>query len=144
KHAGKKDPRDVADRIFLANRMLFFAISDTIGISLANEVRETMNTLLQPYHRLRSSIKYKWILLLLVITLTPLIILGLASYSISKNAIDKKVAESSEQLTRQTAENIDIRLSSYKDMLMQIISNPDIIQLLKTADQAAADQTLVE
>lgn len=103
-----------------------------------------MNTVLRPLNRIQSSIKYKWIILLLIITLTPLIILGMASYAISKNAIDKKVAESSEQLIRQTAENIDIRLASYKDMLMQIISNPDIIQLLKVANHSAEDQRLVE
>lgn len=91
------------------------------------------NSLLRPFKHIQSSIKYKWILLLLIITLIPLVILGIASYAITKNAIDKKVAESSEQLIRQTAENIDIRLSSYKDMLIQMISNPDIIHLLKTA-----------
>ncbi|MFF2887268.1 sensor histidine kinase [Paenibacillus sp. NPDC057967] len=85
--------------------------------------------------QLRSSITYKWLLLLVAITLIPLLVLGAVSYSITKNAIDKKVTDASKQLIRQTAENIDIRFSGYKDIVMQMITNPEIMSLLHRISQ---------
>lgn len=85
--------------------------------------------------QLRSSITYKWLLLLAAITLIPLLVLGAVSYSITKNAIDKKVTDASKQLIRQTAENIDIRFSGYKDIVMQMITGPDIMSLLHRISQ---------
>ncbi len=51
-----------------------------------------MNTVLRPLNRIQSSIKYKWIILLLIITLTPLIILrhGLGACDTQKNAMRQK------------------------------------------------------
>lgn len=92
--------------------------------------------------QLRSSITYKWLLLLVVITLIPLLVLGAVSYSITKDAIDKKVTDSSKQLIRQTAENIDIRFSGYKDIVMQMITNPEIMSLLHRISQR--DESVVE
>jgi two-component system sensor histidine kinase YesM len=85
--------------------------------------------------QLRSSIMYKWLLLLAAITLIPLLVLGAVSYSITKNAIDKKVTDASRQLIRQTAENIDIRFSGYKDIVMQMITNSEIMSLLHRINQ---------
>jgi len=85
--------------------------------------------------QLRSSITYKWLLLLAAITLIPLLVLGAVSYSITKNAIDKKVTDASKQLIRQTAENIDIRFSGYKDIVMQMITGPEIMSLLHRISQ---------
>lgn len=85
--------------------------------------------------QLRSSIMYKWLLLLAAITLIPLLVLGAVSYSITKNAIDKKVTDASRQLIRQTAENIDIRFSGYKDIVMQMITNSEIMSLLHRISQ---------
>ncbi|RJE90334.1 sensor histidine kinase [Paenibacillus sp. 1011MAR3C5] len=92
--------------------------------------------------QLRSSITYKWLLLLVAITLIPLLVLGAVSYSITKNAIDKKVTDASKQLIRQTAENIDIRFSGYKDIVMQMITNPEIMSLLNRISQR--DEEVVE
>jgi len=89
-----------------------------------------MGALRRSLQPLKSSIMYKWLLLLIAITLIPLFILGMVSYSITKEAIDKKVADSSKQLIRQTVYNADTRLSGYQDMVMQMISSPEIMSLL--------------
>ncbi|WP_217582128.1 hypothetical protein, partial [Lysinibacillus sp. GbtcB16] len=70
-----------------------------------------------------SSIRYKWMLLLFLFSLTPLLAMGFISFSISKSTINKKVTEYSEQLLKQTADNIDTRLGIYKDMMMQVVNN---------------------
>lgn len=101
-----------------------------------------MGALGKSMRHLKSSITYKWMLLLIAITLIPLFILGAVSYSITKDAIDKKVKDSSKQLIRQTGENIDIRFSGYKDMLMQMITNPEIMSLLHKIQQR--DESVVE
>ncbi|CAH1199480.1 hypothetical protein PAECIP111891_01274 [Paenibacillus allorhizoplanae] len=82
-----------------------------------------------------SSIRYKWMLLLFLFSLTPLLALGFISYSISKSTINNKVTEYSEQLLKQTAENIDTRLGIYKDMMMQVVNNNDIVTMLRTLDR---------
>jgi two-component system sensor histidine kinase YesM len=89
------------------------------------------------------SIKYKWMILLIIFSILPLTVLGIVSYSISKTAIDHKTMEYSKQLMRQTAENIDIRLSAYEDILIQIITNPDIIKILKQVNKAEPEQRAV-
>ncbi|MUG45429.1 sensor histidine kinase [Paenibacillus woosongensis] len=115
-----------------------------LGLSLFVSMQVEMMTMRlgKGWRHLRTSIKYKWILLLMAMTLIPLFILGLVSYSISKDAIDKKVAESSKQLIRQTGENIDIRFSGYKDMLMQVITNTEVMSLLDKLQQR--DESIVE
>lgn len=92
--------------------------------------------------QVKSSITYKWMLLLITITIIPLLILGTVSYSITKDAIDKKVADASKQLISQTVDNIDISFSGYKDMVMQLITSPEIMPLLQKIK--ARDESVVE
>ncbi|WHX48030.1 sensor histidine kinase [Paenibacillus woosongensis] len=115
-----------------------------LGLSLfvSKQVEMMTMRLGKGWRHLRTSIKYKWILLLTAMTLIPLFILGLVSYSITKDAIDKKVTDSSKQLIRQTGENIDIRFSGYKDMLMQVITNTEVMSLLDKLQQR--DESIVE
>lgn len=87
-----------------------------------------------------SSIRYKWMLLLFLFSLTPLLAMGFMSFSISKSTINKKVTEYSEQLLRQTAENIDTRLGIYKDMMMQVVGNNEILSMLRVLDRTDAAQ----
>ncbi|MFC4601809.1 cache domain-containing sensor histidine kinase [Cohnella hongkongensis] len=101
-----------------------------------------MGVIKRGLQQLKSSITYKWMLLLIAITLVPLFILGMVSYSISKDAIDKKVADSSKQLIRQTVYNMDTRLSGYKDMVMQMITSPEIMSLLHRIQKR--DESAVE
>ncbi|RTE03079.1 sensor histidine kinase [Paenibacillus whitsoniae] len=89
---------------------------------------------------LTSSIRVKWMLLLFLFSLTPLLALGFISFSISKSTINSKVTEYSEQLLKQTAENVDTRLGIYKDMMMQVVGNNDIVSMLRTMDRADGEQ----
>ena len=77
-------------------------------------------------HSIRDRLRFYFVMLSLV----PLLILGGVSYKISKSTIDNTVLDYSKQLIRQTAENMDIRLEYYKDNMMQIISNPEIVSYL--------------
>lgn len=92
--------------------------------------------------KFKSSISYKWMLLLIAITTIPLLILGTVSYSITKDAIDKKAADASKQLISQTVDNIDISFSGYKDMVMQLITSPEIMPLLQKIQNR--DESVVE
>lgn len=85
----------------------------------------------------QGSIKYRLLFFFILFALVPLIILGAVSYSISKRTIDHKVRDYSERLIIQTAENVDFRLSAYKDTMIQIITNPDIIRILKEINATA-------
>ncbi len=67
------------------------------------------------YPLFHGSIKYRLLFFLILFALVPLIILGAVSYSISKRTIDHKVRDYSERLIIQTTENMDFRLSAYKD-----------------------------
>lgn len=82
-----------------------------------------------------SSVRYKWMLLLFLFSLTPLLAMGFISFSISKSTINNKVTEYSEQLLKQTADNIDTRLGIYKDMMMQVVNNNEIVSMLRTLDR---------
>ncbi|WP_317980326.1 sensor histidine kinase [Paenibacillus glycanilyticus] len=86
----------------------------------------------------KSSIRYKWMLLLFLFSLTPLIVMGTISYSLSKSTINEKVTEYSEQLLKQTADNIDTRLGIYKDLMMQVVNNGEIIRMLRDLDKTSA------
>lgn len=102
----------------------------------------SMEVVRKSLKQLKSSITYKWMLLLITITLIPLLLLGFVSYSITKDAIDKKVADASKQLISQTVDNIDISFSGYKDMVMQLITSPEIMPLLQK--NQSRDESVVE
>lgn len=101
-----------------------------------------MGVLRRVARQFKSSITYKWLLLLIAVTIIPLLILGTVSYSITKDAIDKKVADASKQLISQTVDNIDISFSGYKDMVMQLITSPEIMPLLQRLKNR--DESVVE
>ncbi len=84
------------------------------------------------FYSRRNSIKFKIQCYLTILSLIPLLVIGIVSYTISKAAIDNKVKDYSRQSIRQTAENIETMLNNCKDSLMQIISNPDVISSLKS------------
>ncbi|GIP30151.1 sensor histidine kinase [Paenibacillus sp. J23TS9] len=84
----------------------------------------------------KSSIRYKWMLLLFLFSLTPLVVMGIISFSISKSTINDKVTEYSEHLLSQTADNLDTRLGIYKDMMMQVLNNNEIVNMLRVLDQS--------
>lgn len=87
---------------------------------------------------IKSSMRYKWMLLLVLFSLTPLVVMGIISFSISKSTINHKVTEYSEHLLYQTADNLDTRLGVYKDMMMQVLNNNEIVGMLRTLDRTDA------
>ncbi|MFC5446988.1 cache domain-containing sensor histidine kinase [Paenibacillus aestuarii] len=96
---------------------------------------------LSPWIRIwTSSIRYKWMLLLFLFSLTPLLAMGFISYSISKSTINSKITEYSEQLLKQTADNMDTRLGIYKDMMMQVVGNNEIVSMLRALDGTDGSQ----
>lgn len=86
--------------------------------------------------QMKSSMRYKWMLLLVLFSLTPLVVMGIISFSISKSTINDKATEYSEHLLDQTADNLDTRLGIYKDMLMQVLNNHEIVGMLRALDGA--------
>lgn len=84
--------------------------------------------------QMKSSMRYKWMLLLVLFSLTPLVVMGIISFSISKSTINDKATEYSEHLLDQTADNLDTRLGIYKDMLMQVLNNHEIVGMLRALD----------
>lgn len=79
----------------------------------------------------RSSMRSKWMLLLILFSLTPLLVMGIISFSISRSTINDKATEYSEHLLNQTADNLDTRLGIYKEMLMQVVGNDEIVGMLR-------------
>lgn len=73
----------------------------------------------------------KWMLLLFLFSLTPLVVMGIISFSISRSTINDKAAEYSEHLLNQTADNLDTRLGIYKEMMMQVLGNDEIVAMLR-------------
>lgn len=68
---------------------------------------------------------------LILVILVPMLFFSYLSYKIYENSIEDSVSQYSLQLTQQIATNLDIKLASYQDLLIQIIMDADIIQTLK-------------
>ncbi len=86
--------------------------------------------------QMKSSMRYKWMLLLILFSLTPLVVMGIISFSISKSTLNHKATEYSEHLLYQTADNLDTRLGVYKDMMMQVLNNNEIVGMLRNLDRS--------
>ncbi|MBB6733984.1 sensor histidine kinase [Cohnella zeiphila] len=78
----------------------------------------------------------KWMLLLFLFSLTPLLVMGIISFSISRSTINDKATEYSEHLLNQTADNLDTRLGIYKEMMMQVLNNNEIVEMLRKLNAA--------
>lgn len=68
---------------------------------------------------------------LIFVILIPMLFFSYLSYQIYENSMEDSVSQYSLQLTRQVATNLDIKLSSYKDMLIQIITDANVLSTLK-------------
>lgn len=84
----------------------------------------------------KSSMRAKWMLLLFLFSLTPLVVMGIISFSISRSTINEKATEYSEHLLDQTADNLDTRLGIYKEMMMQVLGNAEIVSMLRKLNDA--------
>jgi two-component system sensor histidine kinase YesM len=82
----------------------------------------------------------KWMLLLFLFSLTPLVVMGIISFSISRSTINDKATEYSEHLLNQTADNLDTRLGIYKEMMMQVLNNDEIVTMLRKMNDMDTSQ----
>lgn len=69
---------------------------------------------------------------LVFVIFIPMLCFSALSYKIYEKSMENSVSQYSLQLTQQIATNLDIKLSSYQDLLMQVIMDDDIIQTLKS------------
>ncbi|MFD2331251.1 sensor histidine kinase [Cohnella sp. GCM10020058] len=92
--------------------------------------------ILSPILIWKSSMRAKWMLLLFLFSLTPLVVMGIISFSISRSTINEKATEYSEHLLDQTADNLDTRLGIYKEMMMQVLGNAEIVSMLRKLNDA--------
>lgn len=77
----------------------------------------------------RFSYRNKLILAMLV-SLLPVLIVQMVSYYVSSDAMKRKTDVLVEANLVQTSKNLDTSLQAYEDLLYQIITNDDVIQLL--------------
>ncbi|WP_036697605.1 methyl-accepting chemotaxis protein [Paenibacillus taiwanensis] len=66
-------------------------------------------------------------------------IVGMLSYVVSKNAIERKVSETSYQTMIQGAEKLDMQLSQYMKMSMQIMFDPNLTKYVKSLNDLQAN-----
>ncbi len=69
----------------------------------------------------------------------PMIVFSFFSYSVFQENIEKRVSEYSLLLTKQIETNLDLKLGEYKDLIIQIIRDPDIVKEIKTLKREKAD-----
>lgn len=69
----------------------------------------------------------------------PMIVFSFFSYTVFQENIEKRVSEYSLLLTKQIETNLDLKLGEYKDLIIQIIRDPDIVKEIKTLKKEKAD-----
>ena len=69
----------------------------------------------------------------------PMIVFSFFSYSVFQENIEKRVSEYSLLLTKQIETNLDLKLGEYKDLIIQIIRDPDIVKEIKILKREKAD-----
>lgn len=72
------------------------------------------------------------ILLASMLFCVPMIGFSCFSYTVFQKNIEKRVLEYSLLLTKQIGTNLDLKISEYKDMMIQIITNNDVIADVKS------------
>lgn len=79
---------------------------------------------------LKTSIRNKLIFFFLLISLIPIIIVGMISYSSSVRAINGKITQYSQENIIQCKLNLKTKQKNYEDISFQLIANKEINQLL--------------
>lgn len=82
---------------------------------------------------LKTSIRNKLLFFFLLLSLIPIIIVGMISYSSSARAITGKIIQYSQENIIQCKMNLETKQKSYEDISFQLIANKDINQLLTTS-----------
>jgi len=76
------------------------------------------------------SLQSKLIRMFLLTSICPILFLSFFSYYSISNTLKKTTQEFSENYLKQTAQNLDIWLESYEDLLYQIYTNDDVVSLV--------------
>ncbi|WP_379342218.1 sensor histidine kinase [Paenibacillus sp. GCM10027629] len=75
-------------------------------------------------------------------SLLPVLIVQIVSYYVSSETMKRKIDDLVHANLIQTSKNLDISLRAYDDLLFQIITNDDVIRLVKEANVQNADVEL--
>lgn len=81
-----------------------------------------------------SSIKTKFFILIIIISLVPLLTVGITSYTFSKRILEKKAIVTSISLVKLVSSRLEISLSSINDISVDILSNKDMQFLLDSEE----------
>ncbi len=81
-----------------------------------------------------NSIRNKLMITFAIVTV-PIFILGSLSYSISEEAIEKKVTQSTAETMKQTGNYLNLLFSNLEDLSFQIFSNTDVQSFLDSPDE---------
>lgn len=100
--------------------------------NLKNHKKEDIMSKLRRRMRRDKDLKQIIIQFLVFVIFIPMLCFSALSYKIYEKSMENSVSQYSLQLTQQIATNLDIKLSSYQDLLMQVIMDDDIIQTLKS------------
>lgn len=78
-------------------------------------------------------------LFVIMIFCVPMLFFCYFSYTVFQKNIETRVSEYSLLLTRQIGTNLDLKIGEYKDLMVQIITNNDIITEIKSLKKANAE-----
>lgn len=112
---------------------------------MENEERSPKKKMLSTTSKLQNlfqSIGVKLFALFVVSIIIFVFTVGMISYNVSKQAIEKKVSQSSHQTIIQVAEKIDMLMKQYEKMSMQLMFDASIksyIEVIRTLDTGTYD-----
>ncbi|MFF2088920.1 sensor histidine kinase [Paenibacillus sp. NPDC058174] len=90
----------------------------------------------------RFSYRNKLIVSFMLVSLLPVLIVQMISYYVSTDAMKTKTNALVQANLLQTSKNLDISLLAYQDLLFQIITNDDVIRLVKAINVPNEDVEL--
>lgn len=79
------------------------------------------------------------ILFVIMVFCVPMLFFCYFSYTVFQKNIETRVSEYSLLLTRQIGTNLDLKISEYKDLMVQIITNNDVITEIKALKKIQAE-----
>ncbi|BBI31214.1 cache domain-containing sensor histidine kinase [Cohnella abietis] len=90
----------------------------------------------------RLSYRNKLIISFMLVSLLPVLIVQMVSYYVSSDAMKRKIDVLVQANLTQTSKNLDTSLQAYEDLLFQIVTNDDVIRLLREINNPADDVEL--
>ncbi|MFC5529862.1 cache domain-containing sensor histidine kinase [Cohnella yongneupensis] len=90
----------------------------------------------------RFSYRNKLIVSFMLVSLLPVLVVQMVSYYVSSDAMKRKIDVLVHANLLQTSKNLDTSLLAYDDLLFQIITNDDVIRLVKEVNVPGEDVEL--